>query len=553
MFLLVFALIQVRGQVITACPENIGFESGTFANWECFRGLLPLTGDNSASQALVSKIYLSPTNPIPNLHTLIKNTGQRDPYGNFPLKSPNGSSNIVRLGNDLTGRGVDRISYTIKVPADVEFYSITFNYAVVFQNPNHKHEEQPRFTARVFDVATESSTDCGSFEFVASGGLPGFLASPKDRTVLYKPWAPVLVNLSTYLGKTIRLEFTASDCSRGGHFGYAYLDFNEDCSVPVMGNLTCTGINTVTLKALPGFASYRWFDVSRNIDLGTSETLKMTPAPAVGTKIGIELVPYPGLGCTQILYITIQEVGMTIRDHLARCTSVNLTDPALREGNSSDLSYSYWRDSRATIPLLKPEAVSKSGTYYVKGLSPSGCSIVLPTQVSIIELPNVQLDLNFKANHPGSVDLTTRKIPFLDVAYSYWMDAAATIQLKEPEHVSRPGTYYIKLSSENGCTKVLAASVEIYASKLSVPTVFTPNGDQINDLFTIFINEEIKVSEFRIFNRWGEVVFLTRDITNYWNGFRENTEVPSGVYYWVLKGMVNSKPYSNSGNVMLIR
>ena len=176
MFLLVFALMQVRGQAITACPENIGFESGTFAKWECFRGLLPLTGDNSASQALVSKIYLSPTNPIPNLHTLIKNTGQRDPYGNFPLKSPNGSSNIVRLGNDLTGRGVDRISYTIKVPADVEFYSITFNYAVVFQNPNHKHEEQPRFTARVFDVATESSTDCGSFEFVASGGLPGFLA-----------------------------------------------------------------------------------------------------------------------------------------------------------------------------------------------------------------------------------------------------------------------------------------------------------------------------------------------------------------------------------------
>lgn len=553
MFLLVFALIQVRGQAITACPENIGFESGTFANWECFKGLLPQTGEKSALPSDQNKISVSPTKPIPGLHTLIKNTGQKDPYGNFPLKSPNGSSNIVRLGNDLTGRGVDRISYTIKVPAGVEFYSITFNYAVVFQNPDHKHEEQPRFTARVFDVATETSTDCGSFEFVASGGLPGFLASTKDRTVLYKPWAPVLVNLSSYLGKTIRLEFTVSDCSRGGHFGYAYVDFNEDCSAPLSGNLTCTSKNTVTLKALPGFASYRWFDAARNIDLGTSETLKMTPAPAVGTKIGIEMVPYPGLGCTQILYTTIQDAVMTIRNPLARCTSVDLTDPALREGNSSDLSYSYWKDSQATIPLLNPEAVSKSGTYYVKGLSSSGCSIVLPTQVSIIELPNVQLDLNFRANYPGTVDLTTRKIPFLDVAYSYWLDAAATIQLKEPERISRPGTYYIKLSSENGCTKVLEARVEIFTSELAVPTVFTPNGDQINDLFTIFINDEIKVSEFRIFNRWGEVVYLTRDITNYWNGFRANTEVPSGVYYWVLKGMVNSKPYSNSGNVMLIR
>jgi gliding motility-associated-like protein len=553
MFLLVFALIQVRGQAITACPENIGFESGTFTNWICYKGLLELTDEKTPLEDIKKEVYVIPTSPIKGLHTLIKSSTQKDFYGNFSINSPNGSGTIIRLGNDLTGGGVDRISYTIKVPSDVEFYSIVFNYAVVFQDPNHKLEEQPRFTARVIDVLSETATSCGSFEFVASGGLPGFQVSPKDRTVLYKSWSPVLVNLSSYLGKTIRLEFTTTDCSRGGHFGYAYIDFNENCSIPITGNIVCKDTNAITLKALPGFASYRWFDLARGIDLGTSETLSLSPAPAFGTKIGVEMVPYPGIGCTQILYTSIQEIGMSLQDPVASCISVDLTDQSLKEGNSNDLTYSYWKDSQATIPLVNPQSVSQSGTYYVKGLSSSGCTITLPTQVNIFEFPSVSIDLRFSAKFPETVDLTLRKVPFLNLNYSYWMDVLATIPLHKPENVSRPGIYYIKLSTENGCSTVLSATVEISTSDLSAPNVFTPNGDQVNDLFTVLINEKIKVSELRIFNRWGEVVFLTRDITNYWNGFRENTEVPSGVYYWVLNGMKDSKPYLNSGNVMLIR
>jgi gliding motility-associated-like protein len=553
MFLLVFALFQGRAQVFTSCPENIGFESGTFHNWECYRGLLDVTGEKSSNTVITPKFNVSPTKPINGLHTLIKYNGQNDFYGNFPLKAPNGSSTIIRLGNDLSGRGVDRISYTLDVPLDVESYSITFNYAVVFQNPDHKFEEQPKFTARVIDVLTGSSTVCGSFEFVASGGLPGFLVSPKDRTVLYKPWAPILVDLSSYLGKKIRLEFTTSDCSRSGHFGYAYIDFNEDCSLPITGNMICKSNNSVTLKALSGFASYRWFDVAKNIDLGTSSSLEISPIPPVGTKIGIEMVPYQGLGCTQTLFTTIQDVAMSIRDPLAKCTYVDLTDPILKVGNSSDLVYTYWKDNQASIPLINPQAVSKSGTYYVKGSNTSGCYMILPIQVSIIELPKFEFDLTFKANYPATVDLTTRKAPFLYLSYSYWMDEATTIPLNNPDRVSRPGTYFIKLSDENGCSSVLTVVVEIYSSRLLVPTLFTPNGDQVNDFLTVFTTEQLKVSEFRIFNRWGNVVYLSRDINNYWNGFKENMEVPSGVYYWVLMGTLNSKPYYNSGNVTLIR
>jgi hypothetical protein len=96
LFLLVFALFQGRAQVFTSCPENIGFESGTFNNWECYRGLLEVTGEKSNNTVITPNISVSPTKPINCLHALIKNTGKKDLYGNFTLKAPNGSNTIIK-------------------------------------------------------------------------------------------------------------------------------------------------------------------------------------------------------------------------------------------------------------------------------------------------------------------------------------------------------------------------------------------------------------------------------------------------------------------------
>ncbi|MFX8914776.1 hypothetical protein ABTM95_19250, partial [Acinetobacter baumannii] len=83
--------------------------------------------------------------------------------------------------------------------------------------------------------------DCPSFSFVASGNLPGFQLSNIGSDVYFKPWSPVSIKLVGYAGKTIRLEFTTNDCTKGGHFGYAYLDVNENCTSPIDGNVYCNG------------------------------------------------------------------------------------------------------------------------------------------------------------------------------------------------------------------------------------------------------------------------------------------------------------------------
>ncbi|MBC7759052.1 MAG: hypothetical protein H7069_09360, partial [Phormidesmis sp. FL-bin-119] len=325
---LCFAAFPGYGQVVTECPVNIGFESGTLASWECAIGSISQTGSMAPNAVRPAFLTLITSGPQSEQHTIIPRSNNTDYYGQFSTNAPNGSEYVVRLGNECNQRGAERISYTINVPANVDEYSIIFNYAVVFESPPHEYDEQPKFTARVFDVATNSSTECGSFEFVASGGLPGFAVSPYASRrlcgggggnnaitpVLYKGWSPVLVNLSAYLGKTIRLEFTTNDCSLGGHFGYAYIDFNENCSIPVTGNITCPGTQSITLKTLPGFFGYRWYKAETSELLGTGDSVVISPVPPIGTRIAIELMPYPGLGCLQTLYTTIGGMFMNIID-----------------------------------------------------------------------------------------------------------------------------------------------------------------------------------------------------------------------------------------------
>ena len=93
---------------------------------------------------------------------------------------------------------------------------------------------------KVFNVTDNKYETCGAFEFISAPNLPGFKESTVKKTVFYKEWAPITLKLPGYQGKTLRLEFTTNDCSRGGHFGYAYLDVNDNCTTPVTGNVFCT-------------------------------------------------------------------------------------------------------------------------------------------------------------------------------------------------------------------------------------------------------------------------------------------------------------------------
>ena len=96
----------------------------------------------------------------------------------------------------------------------------------------------------------------------------------------------------------MRLEFNTNDCTLGKHFGYAYLDVNEDCNSPITGNVYCTNQISVTLEAPGGFGNYQWYTADLSTQLDGGQVINISPPPPDGTKYAVVVTPFFGLGCT---------------------------------------------------------------------------------------------------------------------------------------------------------------------------------------------------------------------------------------------------------------
>ncbi|MEK7224496.1 MAG: hypothetical protein AAB221_02290, partial [Bacteroidota bacterium] len=123
------------------CPPNIDFERGDFTGWRCYVGQVAQSGNDN-----VISLY-DVGGPVTDQHTMYSlngNAGLRDYYGDFPVLCPNGSRYSVKLGNTSGGAQAEGISYEFTIPAGQNTYSLTYHYAVVFQDPSHQPHQQPR-------------------------------------------------------------------------------------------------------------------------------------------------------------------------------------------------------------------------------------------------------------------------------------------------------------------------------------------------------------------------------------------------------------------------
>lgn len=537
--------VVVRAQ----CPENIGFENGNFSHWECYIGTVSASGTVNLMSSL----------PWSDRHTLYKNvgSGEEDFYGHFPVNCPNGSGYSIRLGNSETGAQAERVSYTFTIPANQDVFSLIYNYAVVFQNPSHQPEEQPRFTANVFNVTDNKYITCSSFDYAASGNLPGF-KNVSGTDVYYKPWSPVTIKLAGYAGKTIRLEFTTNDCTKGGHFGYAYLDIDENCTSPIQGNTVCMNSSSLTLVAPFGYMDYKWHDSAFSTTLGTASTLPLSPLPPIGTRYILEVFPYPGSGCIDTLYTRIAlapvQVDLKLAPQVAACApaTVSIADPQLRQGSSSGLNFLYYNDSALTNTLFNPGTINKSGVYYVKATNTYGCWDAKPIRAVIYDPPKFTVASPLKALWPNTIDLTASGVlsgNLQGALISYWKDAAATTPLNDPAHVSLSGTYYIRGTTGDGCSNI--GSTNVVITPPPPPNAFSPNQDGINDTWAIPGLTPYPNCSVSIFDRYGRLVFESVGYRKPWDGTYNGKLLPMDTYYYTIK--LSDQGETIGGSVMLLR
>ena len=291
---------NLTSRTTSECPNNLDFENGNFTGWSCFTGSVDTIGT-------VNQITVTPSAPINNRHKIIRRTTPSaiDPYGLFSINPPDGSNFAVRLGNTNIGAQAERISYKIRVPQNDSNFSIKYNYAVVFEDPNHTSWSQPRFVARLFDSAANAYVSCASFEYISTSSLPGFARSTVDTAVIYKPWSSVFISLRAYAGKTMYIEFTTADCVRRGHWGYAYLDVESTCGESLNVNYNCNYPNITVLDAPPGFQTYNWWNQGFSNILANGEHAVLNPGPPTASTLWLEMIPFNNFGCRDTVKVNI--------------------------------------------------------------------------------------------------------------------------------------------------------------------------------------------------------------------------------------------------------
>jgi gliding motility-associated-like protein len=114
--------------------------------------------------------------------------------------------------------------------------------------------------------------------------------------------------------------------------------------------------------------------------------------------------------------------------------------------------------------------------------------------------------------------------------------------------------YLVRITPAQGCQVIDTVRVKVGTeNKVFVPTAFTPNGNNVNDRLRPLSNL-ISIDYFRVYNRWGNLMFETKEVGAGWDGRYKGVSQPSDTYTWVLSGKTtNGEPVKQSGKTLLIR
>ncbi len=205
-------------------------------------------------------------------------------------------------------------------------------------------------------------------------------------------------------------------------------------------------------------------------------------------------------------------------------------------------------DTTATIN------VNLSGTYLVTVTDAQGCTGVAQQQLNVVPPYSVLAGDDQIIEIGDSYDLN---VEFPNPAITYtWTgsDGSTFTGTSFSADANAVGTItYIVTAAFNDCEITDEVVITIIDSSLwSIPNAFSPNEDGLNETFGPVISGTTQISQFKVFNRWGELVH--DDINSRWDGsFRGQRQVADVYVYMVLLTTFEGEEIELTGNVMLMR
>jgi gliding motility-associated-like protein len=211
----------------------------------------------------------------------------------------------------------------------------------------------------------------------------------------------------------------------------------------------------------------------------------------------------------------------------------------------TNLNQIIWSDG-TNGPTL---TVDKPGTYWVKVKDTYNCTY----SDSIIITHLKPSPANFLPPDSTICSYATWPVNALQTYSGYLWSTGET---SRGIIIKNAGVYRLKVTDSEGCVaeEQLKVEVEKCPEGLFVPTAFTPNGDGNNDVFRATLLGHIQSFEFSIYNRLGELIFITKNLHNGWPGTLKGKPQPSGTFIWKCKYKLQGRQDEmQKGTFLLIR
>lgn len=359
-------------------------------------------------------------------------------------------------------------------------------------------------------------------------------------TAINYVWSPVMPNngqLNQYtltLGNTSTYSITATNQN-----GCIYVDSFElivhplpQFTVSASDTDPCFG-DSLILTTQPSTYSYDWYGIDLIDTIGSSQHF-------ISQNSGIySVVASDSFGCVFNNSITITNLPLP---------SISLNpDTAficLKESVTLSAGGANFYQWPTNIPTLLNDSTAvvhptTSTTYSLIGTSIGGCVDSISALVIVHPKPNADFSVDLSTLTAFTPDITTINTSSGAVSYEWDFGDFSPISTSDnpthqyPENFA--ALYQIELIATNefGCKDTAYNHFETKEIVVFyVPTAFTPNGDELNQTFKPVFGDGIDKTNFwfKIYNRWGEVVFESFETDFEWDGTFNGSLVPFGSY-----------------------
>lgn len=328
---------------------------------------------------------------------------------------------------------------------------------------------------------------------------------------------------------------------------------------------SCPNTTATLIATAPG-GTYEWFNVAVGGTVLATGNSFTTPVLTANSTFYVQTTVN---GCTSprlpvTVTLATNQVDFTA-DSTSGCMPLtisfhNTTDPNIVVSTSWDFG-----DGGTDVGDNPTYTFNNSGSYNIAltVTDTGGCTFTktMFNYINVFELPTADFTMD-----PLTTSLFDPKINFYDQSYSNivswdWdFGGTGVSNQQNPEYIfpSDTGTYLITLTvtNANGCVGSTTGELTILGEfGIYVPNAFTPDGNGDNDIFG---PKGFGISEsgylFRIFDRWGGVIFSSNDMNRGWNGTYKGKLVPTGVYVWRVDFTdVNGKKHDQTGKVSILR